>query len=1123
MTDSIASFSRDDDWKEFANTRHAYFARLLLAEFIKRMSADDNTSAWYFSVRGNCRLSLNRVLGLSPRSFAALLLAADFVQVRTNGVRVNKDNMEGNWLKREHYGLGGDRNGCAEMTKCEVNLNKLNPGTTNKFSKLELFRIGNYEEEGETIKASIAINDGVDPPPLSHRLRTLQRWLSLNIREVIAPFLEEKYKDKLQRVEEWVKHCDLDDSLVLHYNLDTKRQTVTTTVPTTDAAVNDHTNNNDEEEDGQKYLKGANYGSGNVPKMPTKSQKMATALDTILSRAIANQHVTVTFNVFDGNLSEDSDDDEDDYVNVPSGADYNEDFEKEFPLLSQYALPLFNSAEDSAAMRIIKQSTRSNLLRDVVKLRELHDEPLTFESENSVHQVQLMPVGNDGVSGPLDTVMGNLGDQNGVETILKYLTENHREELIAELTKLKLIPKLLDEYDIAALIDHANIDITRWKKVAQALKTFQGLKRVSVSADKFLELGEGAGGISYKEWPYESVDEDGIKRTEKIKYWWKDVVSEVTTSIARIIQATGRSPDDIEYIHICHGADHGKSKFRFTTKVLLKIKDGPIVERLLPIGDILCKKDAPVVLRSTLIPEIAVGVNRLVNEELKCYKKDDDWVVTLENVGEETVSLKDKVTNSCAGDLAYIASSLGKDGFEGDWCNWCDSFKSSWKDPNSPYNLWTIDRLKEQAKKNYDENLTGTDRKGVKTWSPFFDIPVKNIIFSVLHAQMGVGNKILDYLVDTAEQEIEKVPPEMIALRNDVTLAETHLAEVKDYKSEWEKLSDGGKELKSLQGQYNRRKEKLERPNLSEETILELEWEMEEMKDKIDNLALTRHNLQEDIDRKVTARNDAKKLLGEFKRKWKKDGESIYGGIDKILQKYGIERSAYHGGQINGVHVRILMAYAADFMKDVKEYLLAVSDSDNAENSFGPDKIAELCRNCEAYLGLWDAAFAAVHVQDPTEDDCNKAQLYIDLAMRAHRLLGFNVTPKTHGMEKHVVDQMRRFAGGIAKLIEHWVEHYHQIGHGYDMKWNNQPGEERKAEIRASREYIFSLPEVVKRRERVINTVKRKASAEALVAAEDAKRRRIQRRDAYVTRAIAERDAAEAAAAAEGGNVMVEG
>ena len=179
MSDSIASMLRDNKtWRQYAKTKHAYDARLIVAEFIKRLSDDVNTIAWFFSMRGNCRLSLNRVFGLSPRSYAALLLAADFLQLRSGDVRVNKANMEEKWLKLEHYGLGGNPKGCAEMTKSNVYLNKLNPSSgvdEGEMAKLDLFRIGHYREEGETIVASVAINDGVDPPPLSHRLRTHQR------------------------------------------------------------------------------------------------------------------------------------------------------------------------------------------------------------------------------------------------------------------------------------------------------------------------------------------------------------------------------------------------------------------------------------------------------------------------------------------------------------------------------------------------------------------------------------------------------------------------------------------------------------------------------------------------------------------------------------------------------------------------------------------------------------------------------------------------------------------------------------------------------------------------------------------------------------------------------------
>ena len=48
------------------------------------------------------------------------------------------------------------------------------------------------------------------------------------------------------------------------------------------------------------------------------------------------------------------------------------------------------------------------------------------------------------------TLFEELGEEMAIESILKYLTERHQAKLLAELTKLKLIPKLLDEYDVVA-------------------------------------------------------------------------------------------------------------------------------------------------------------------------------------------------------------------------------------------------------------------------------------------------------------------------------------------------------------------------------------------------------------------------------------------------------------------------------------------------------------------------------------------------------------------------------------------------------------------------------------------------------------------------------------------------
>ena len=51
------------------------------------------------------------------------------------------------------------------------------------------------------------------------------------------------------------------------------------------------------------------------------------------------------------------------------------------------------------------------------------------------------------------------------------------------------------------------------------------------------------------------------------------------------------------------------------------------------------------------------------------------------------------------------------------------------------------------------------------------------------------------------------------------------------------------------------------------------------------------------------------------------------------------------------------------------------------------------------------------------------------------RLMGYSVTPKMHGMETHIVTQMRSIAGRIGKLMEHWNEQYHQTGFRFDLAY----------------------------------------------------------------------------------------
>jgi len=376
---------RDDfSFKGIEKDANIYFARMLLAEYIKRVSGDNTTESWFFSLRGNCPLSLNRHMGLSPRSYAALLMAADFVQVRQTGVRLNNRGFVDGWMKKDHYGLGGDSLGCSECTFSGVLLDKLNRSADARMKELHLIRIGYYKEQGETINAAAAINGGFKPPPHCHRIRTIQRWFSLNIRSIISDYYNHK---DLPRVEEWVRYAEvgLDDNVNIHHSIDrsiTKQETTTTTTATASVTA-------------PAQKKG-------MAKVPPETLLNAITPDAKKTDAMmkpnANGSVVVSVSLVGDDMMDtdtDSDDestesDDESYYEPPSnGSEYNEDFAEQYPLLANIALPLFNMDQRSSARNMLPKMHRQNMLRELTTLMASYGDALEFESLNSRQNTKL--------------------------------------------------------------------------------------------------------------------------------------------------------------------------------------------------------------------------------------------------------------------------------------------------------------------------------------------------------------------------------------------------------------------------------------------------------------------------------------------------------------------------------------------------------------------------------------------------------------------------------------------------------------------------------------------------------------------------------------------------------------
>ncbi len=192
-----------------------------------------------------------------------------------------------------------------------------------------------------------------------------------------------------------------------------------------------------------------------------------------------------------------------------------------------------------------------------------------------------------------------------------------------------------------------------------------------------------------------------------------------------------------------------------------------------------------------------------------------------------------------------------------------------------------------------------------------------------------------------------------------------------------------------------------------------------------------------------------------FTKARKKSEKSLYSQVDELFKKIGADRAAYHDGMFNGINMRTIMEHSEELfgkngcngsVRDV----LHKSDIHQVGK-----KIDDVCDNVGLALRLWDAAFSAVHKVDPDNSDCDEAQKLIDLAVAQLRRMDISITPKAHGMEKHCVSQMRSVKGGIGKLVEHWVERYHQDGFRYDLAYcragslSNQAATRSKLEARA--------------------------------------------------------------------------
>ena len=104
----------------------------------------------------------------------------------------------------------------------------------------------------------------------------------------------------------------------------------------------------------------------------------------------------------------------------------------------------------------------------------------------------------------------------------------------------------------------------------------------------------------------------------------------------------------------------------------------------------------------------------------------------------------------------------------GHWCHWCMLSPSEWGNcDHEKGDKWTIQLIKDNLKKQLIHlDMIPYEKKGCDLPMLFDAISIENYIFSLLHAEIGIGNKIISSFYTWITTYIESLSVEEIEMTN---------------------------------------------------------------------------------------------------------------------------------------------------------------------------------------------------------------------------------------------------------------------------------------------------------------------------------------------------------------------
>jgi len=185
--------------------------------------------------------------------------------------------------------------------------------------------------------------------------------------------------------------------------------------------------------------------------------------------------------------------------------------ERMYPSLAKYGLlDIIDRSGDEAEV-LISEVKMNGILNDIVQYTKAKETSVTISSwSKGAHSelVQVRPCKEGDNFYKLAARTGWIedmltacidpsnDDDNAVRSVIDYLLRRHKVETRDALVDAGVIPSILDSFEVAALMDRANLGVGQWREVVKCLKTFQGLDTISVPEKVVRMLGMDHGKVT---------------------------------------------------------------------------------------------------------------------------------------------------------------------------------------------------------------------------------------------------------------------------------------------------------------------------------------------------------------------------------------------------------------------------------------------------------------------------------------------------------------------------------------------------------------------------------------------------------------------------------------------------